>query len=785
MRHDARNSGAAPLRSDYSGDRPWSYRTGRGVFSTPVVGADGAVYVGSADGRFYAFEPDGRVRWSATTGGVIDSAALLGDGHVTVGSGDGSLYRYATGSLGGADAGTLLWRFEARAPGSDGQQVSWWEGNVAAGPDGVVLAGNTGGRIYAIGPDGHEVWSHETGNAVWTAAAVDADGTSYFGSLDFSVRALDASGRIVWTTGTFGFVVSSPALSLEGTLYVGSFDGHLYALDAATGAVRWTVATGDSIYASPCLLEQDGTTRAVVVASTDGSVSCLTPEGELVWRYDTGAVVRSSPVAAAGPSGEGGQLVYVGAADGTLYALDADRGRRRWSFDTTSTDPWLADRRSLNGAPALSRTGIHIGSEDGSVWYVPFDYPLHSDDPRGSTDPGEPFPAEMARLLPVTPGGSTVATGHARVGPGATLALRLLVRERGTTLDAEIERGAVVTADPPVELVWRRSGDGHHLFISPREFWPTSGEVTLSVRGSWSVSHGEGVGRAGEIDATLLCRSDALGPDRGLRPGRSFLQVHRLSVALPSFAPSVNQIGFDSYDWLAGVLAAHEEAPGRGRLVLLVHGAMRGVDGLLTVDPHSSFCFAMAGRYLGDAVTVSARDVDLPFSFGTVPLRRFTFAFQLDEDLVAAPGSSLYGETVCADVPFYGPLLAEYTRLADSEGIMATSGTFLVEPADPRSPATKWPAGLQALDATVERSEGGRPRTVAVRLDGEPGDHLLTVVLLGPGDEVAAGPVRLGTGDLASDGWARFPLPTGSEVPAYAEVVVVAGVVPIARLRLD
>ena len=50
----------------------------RGIFSTPVIGGDGTVYVGSADHYFYALRPDGRLRWKLRTGGIIDAAAAIG-----------------------------------------------------------------------------------------------------------------------------------------------------------------------------------------------------------------------------------------------------------------------------------------------------------------------------------------------------------------------------------------------------------------------------------------------------------------------------------------------------------------------------------------------------------------------------------------------------------------------------------------------------------------------------------------------------------------------------------
>ena len=62
MRHDRRNTGSSPLRGRYHrGDRPWSFRTAKGVFSTPVVAADETVYAGSADTWFYAIGPGGKL----------------------------------------------------------------------------------------------------------------------------------------------------------------------------------------------------------------------------------------------------------------------------------------------------------------------------------------------------------------------------------------------------------------------------------------------------------------------------------------------------------------------------------------------------------------------------------------------------------------------------------------------------------------------------------------------------------------------------------------------------
>ncbi len=69
MRHDKRNTGLSPIVARFHGDRPWAFKTGRGIFSTPVIGGDGTVYVGSGDSWFYAIRPSGTLRWRLKTGG--------------------------------------------------------------------------------------------------------------------------------------------------------------------------------------------------------------------------------------------------------------------------------------------------------------------------------------------------------------------------------------------------------------------------------------------------------------------------------------------------------------------------------------------------------------------------------------------------------------------------------------------------------------------------------------------------------------------------------------------
>lgn len=111
FQRDAAQTGLGPFTLTDDGAPAWSYRTGKGIFSSPVVGGDGTVCVGSADRSFYALTSGGALRWSFATGEIIDAAALLDDrGRVYVASGDGHLYALD------AATGDKAWTFAADDP---------------------------------------------------------------------------------------------------------------------------------------------------------------------------------------------------------------------------------------------------------------------------------------------------------------------------------------------------------------------------------------------------------------------------------------------------------------------------------------------------------------------------------------------------------------------------------------------------------------------------------------------------------------------------------------------
>jgi outer membrane protein assembly factor BamB len=84
----------------------WEFETGYGVVSSPAIGSDGTVYVGSNDKKLYAINGKSGVKlWEFVTGDLVSSSPAIGsDGTVYVGSWDNKLYAIKTESKGLANS---------------------------------------------------------------------------------------------------------------------------------------------------------------------------------------------------------------------------------------------------------------------------------------------------------------------------------------------------------------------------------------------------------------------------------------------------------------------------------------------------------------------------------------------------------------------------------------------------------------------------------------------------------------------------------------------------------
>jgi len=670
FRANAVQNGRSPVRGQVDpARRPWRFATGKGVFSSPVVDAEGNAYVGSADRHFYAIDPEGGLRWKRETGEVIDSAALLDDrGHVYFGSGDAHVHALDRAS------GKLLWRFEADTVeevearyGVESYNVDWFEGNVAMLPDGTLLVPNDNFLIYALDRDDGRKRREYLGNELmWSLPAVNPVTGRIFAGSQFlalwNVFAFEAdSGERVWTTGGLGSNAASPLLTStapEGALVLGGYDGFVRAYAQDTGKRLWSRGLRDHVYGSPAQLS-DGT---IVQAATDGTVYALAPEtGEVVWAYDTLGPIRSSPAV------DGYDRIYLGDGQGNLLALEPD-GTLRWSYRCIEEE-----RNDLNGSPALGPHGITLAGQDGGIHFVPWDYPLTEAgrrDPRATRGPGEALPPDGVFLVHTAPFGRLRLEPPRTLAANAPLAFTLFVREAGDTPKTLIDPESLeveVTGDPAHEV--EVSADGQFFVVVPRETWtgPSGGEIELRVRGRY----GQDPWRLGlkffapEEAGAFERRFRFRVPPRPAAPfpyaipeapgdPATVFTLSRLAAPNPTMLPSWNQIGFDSLHYLAGIVGGTAEQA----VVWVVAGRPRG--GTTVPDPGQELRFPLLLDYDRGLLTFR-NDAGFEIRFlgaWEMPFGSYRIAGQADPASGRPePAAALNAVCDCNELEYYGNFL--------------------------------------------------------------------------------------------------------------------------------
>ncbi len=77
----------------------WSYDGD--VESSPAVSSDGTIYAGSSNNNTYAFNPDGTLKWKYKTGNSVFSSPAVAGGITFIGSRDGKVYAFGGYKLSG------------------------------------------------------------------------------------------------------------------------------------------------------------------------------------------------------------------------------------------------------------------------------------------------------------------------------------------------------------------------------------------------------------------------------------------------------------------------------------------------------------------------------------------------------------------------------------------------------------------------------------------------------------------------------------------------------------
>jgi eukaryotic-like serine/threonine-protein kinase len=273
--------------------------------SSPVV-AQGAVYFGSGDGNLYALDAaTGDFRWKFPTGDVVHASPAYLEGTLYFGSWDS--YFYAID----ATTGREKWRFHGGEDPVIHNQVGFQSSPAVVG--GVVYTGCRDSNLYALdAATGKEKWrANNQGSWVISSPAV-VNGKVFYATSDSSLfHAVDAAtGKPLFKQQLKAYVFSSPAVAGD-VVYLGVLNGTLEAHDLKAGDLLWDFKTDASIKNRDWVLTADRKFNIPMLFTS----AWFEHEVMGAMREFSLGSIFSSPLVVNG-------VVYVGSADGYMYALE-------------------------------------------------------------------------------------------------------------------------------------------------------------------------------------------------------------------------------------------------------------------------------------------------------------------------------------------------------------------------------------------------------------------------------------------------------------------------------
>jgi outer membrane protein assembly factor BamB len=271
------------------GTEKWRYGIGMvgETWSTPLVSADGTIFIGSRDHHLYAINADGTLKWRFDAGSKIYQGLNIGlDGILYFVAEDGFLYALSS-------SGQLMWKLTLE----DGFQPYWIDA-VAISPDGsTIYVPGRNKNLYAIRIQGNLKWKLET-ESMFDDPLVDAQGNIYgiiiiLDKPSFSV-AINSDGTIRWNKKLHAYLLPTLGLTIDhtGYLYAVASDFIITSFDYS-GQVRWEWFTPGYFLDGALVSSHDG---LVYCPTSRDHFYCLSDDGNFKWNLSTpGVIVYKSP----------------------------------------------------------------------------------------------------------------------------------------------------------------------------------------------------------------------------------------------------------------------------------------------------------------------------------------------------------------------------------------------------------------------------------------------------------------------------------------------------------
>jgi outer membrane protein assembly factor BamB len=276
----------------------------------PALDRDNTLYVGADNGRVYAINTDGTIKWNYNAGSPVTTNAAV---------------YYSP----------------------DGQNAQY---------DGTIYVGLENGDVLALDPSGNQEWRFHAGSPINAAPALAADGTIYVGKEPSVLVAITPDGDLKWSREIIGSTqgIYDPVVGPDGTIYFGARDDDHFFAYSPNGTLKWAEP---SCYAwGPAAIGKDGTIYFV----SEYALNALRPSGDKRWSRNVsqfGETLEAAPVIGHE------DVIYVGAD--ALLAINRD-STWEWVFWGGPGGPPVPA-----ASAAVDNTGlIYFPAEDGNIYSV-------------------------------------------------------------------------------------------------------------------------------------------------------------------------------------------------------------------------------------------------------------------------------------------------------------------------------------------------------------------------------------------------------------------------------
>lgn len=352
---DSAHTAAVPSHDGFEGEELWRFETPHPLSAAPAV-SGGQIFLGTGDDRVVALDAaTGGVLWERPLPAVTVTTPAVTRDAVYVAVRDGLLL--AMDRLSGAE----LWSLPT-------------DSALFASPAvyrGVVYAGSWNGTLYAVDAQtGERLWTFQVDGSIVAPPAFQDD-LMALAMDDGLVYVLDlVTGRKRLIFDTVNALTESPVFAGDSIL-IATGRGRLAAVDPTKleyplerafrswrqqfvvwglqaepplpkGLVWGRILARDSALSGPAVL--DGVAYA---ASRDGRLHAVSATGgDLLWEYDTGALIHSAPAAA-------GRFVYLGNDAGDIHVIDRATGE---------PDRIVRTGLPLTGQIVVTERGLYVTS---------------------------------------------------------------------------------------------------------------------------------------------------------------------------------------------------------------------------------------------------------------------------------------------------------------------------------------------------------------------------------------------------------------------------------------